>query len=58
MKNAAWRSTIQRGIAPHVDTMRKPKDVHFTDEGSALLAKCVASSIEAELAKAAKEREK
>lgn len=45
-------------IAPHVDTMRKPKDVHFTDEGSALLAKCVASSIEAELAKAAKEREK
>ncbi len=43
-------------IAPHVDKMRKPRDVHFTDEGSALLAKCVASSIEAELAKAAKER--
>jgi len=38
-------------IAPHVGTVQKPNDVHFTDEGSAILAKQVARTVEVELAK-------
>lgn len=36
-------------IAPHVAKVQKPNDVHFTDEGSAMLAKQVAAAIEAAL---------
>lgn len=45
-------------IAPHVDKMRKPNDVHFTEEGSALLAKRVAASIEGQLDKLARDRKR
>lgn len=38
-------------IAPQIGSVQKPNDVHFTDDGSAILAKQVAKAIEAELAK-------
>ena len=40
---------LNAAIAPHVEKMQRANDVHFTDEGSALLAKQVAKSIEAQL---------
>jgi len=40
---------LNTAIAPHVATMQKPDDVHFTPEGSELLAKAVAASIETQL---------
>jgi len=38
-------------ITPHLATTRKPNDVHYTDEGSAILAKAVVASVEAALAR-------
>lgn len=38
-------------IAPHVAKVQKTGDVHYTDEGSEILAKAVAASIEAALGK-------
>ena len=38
-------------ITPQLGRLQKPKDVHYTDEGSALLAKQVAAEIEAVLPK-------
>lgn len=40
---------LNAAIAPHLSTMQRANDVHFTSEGSALLAKHVAKSIEAQL---------
>ncbi|MGV2337587.1 MAG UNVERIFIED_CONTAM: hypothetical protein LVR18_27075 [Planctomycetaceae bacterium] len=40
---------LNAAIAPHLATMQRANDVHFTSEGSALLAKHVARSIEAQL---------
>ena len=40
---------LNAAIAPHLATMQRATDVHFTSEGSALLAKHVARSIEAQL---------
>jgi arylsulfatase A-like enzyme/lysophospholipase L1-like esterase len=40
---------LNAAIAPHVATMQRPNDVHFSDEGSALLAESVAASIVAAL---------
>lgn len=39
-------------ILPKQAELQRPKDVHFTSDGSALLGKAVAASIEAELPKA------
>jgi len=36
---------LNAAIAPHVATKQRANDVHFSDEGSALLAKSVAASI-------------
>lgn len=36
-------------VMPELDKLQKPKDVHFTEEGSAFLAKRVAAEIEAAL---------
>lgn len=41
---------LNAAIAPHVKTLQRTNDVHFTDEGSAFLAKQVAAAIETELA--------
>ncbi|MFZ2640107.1 MAG: SGNH/GDSL hydrolase family protein [Verrucomicrobiia bacterium] len=41
-------------ITPQLDKMQKPKDVHYTDEGSAFLAKKVAAEIGAVLPKPSK----
>lgn len=41
-------------ITPQLGKMQKPKDVHYTDEGSAFLAKKVAAEIEAVLPKPSK----
>ena len=38
-------------VTPVLGTLQKPKDVHFTEEGSAFLAKRVAAEIEAALPK-------
>lgn len=40
---------LNAAISPHVEKMQRSNDVHFTDEGSAFLARHVASAIEAEL---------
>ncbi|MBI5685249.1 MAG: SGNH/GDSL hydrolase family protein [Verrucomicrobia bacterium] len=42
-------------ITPERGKMQKPRDVHYTDEGSAFLAKKVAIEIEAVLPKSAKQ---
>lgn len=41
-------------ITPHLGKLQKPKDLHYTDEGSAFLAQKVAVEIEAVLPKPAK----
>jgi acyl-CoA thioesterase-1 len=41
-------------ITPELGRVQKPKDVHYTEEGSALLAKKVAAEIEAVLPKPSK----
>jgi acyl-CoA thioesterase-1 len=46
---------LNAAIAPLVATMQRPNDVHFTDEGSSLLAKYVAKAIEAQLDSAKQE---
>jgi acyl-CoA thioesterase-1 len=38
-------------VTPRLGTLQKPKDLHYTDEGSAFLAKKVAAEIEAVLPK-------
>ncbi len=40
---------LNAAITPHLAKLQNPKDVHFKPEGSALLAKHVAASIEAAL---------
>ena len=45
---------LHAAVAPHVDRVRKPNDVHFTDEGSALLARHVAAAVGAALDAGAK----
>jgi acyl-CoA thioesterase-1 len=32
-------------ITPHLATTQKPNDVHYTDEGSAILAKAVEGAV-------------
>jgi len=49
-ENGVAIDDLNTAIAPHVDTMQRPRDVHFTEEGSQLLAKQVAASIQAALA--------
>jgi N-acetylgalactosamine-6-sulfatase len=48
-ENGVAINDLNAVIALHVATLQRPNDVHFTDEGSALLAKNVAKAIEAEL---------
>ena len=48
-ENGVAINDLNAAIAPHVATMQRPNDVHFTDEGSALLAKQVAEVIQAQL---------
>jgi arylsulfatase A-like enzyme/lysophospholipase L1-like esterase len=48
-ENGVAINDLNAAIAPQVATMQRPNDVHFTEEGSALLAKQVAKAIEAEL---------
>ncbi len=43
---------LYAAVVPHMDRVRKPNDVHFTDEGSALLARHVVAAIEVALASA------
>ncbi len=38
-------------ITPHLAATQKPNDVHYTNEGSAILAKAVVASVEAALAR-------
>jgi arylsulfatase A-like enzyme/lysophospholipase L1-like esterase len=40
---------LNAAIAPHLATMQRPNDVHFTDEGSALLARHVVAAVGAAL---------
>ncbi len=47
--NGVAINDLNTAIAPHVAKMQRPNDVHFTDEGSALLAKQVAQAIQAQL---------
>ncbi len=48
-ENGVAIDDLNAAIAPHVEKMQRANDVHFTDEGSALLAKQVASAIETQL---------
>lgn len=48
-ENGVGINDLNAAIAPHVAKLQRPNDVHFTDEGSALLAKQVAKAIEVEL---------
>ena len=49
-ENGVFIDDLNAVIAPHVATMQRPNDVHFTEEGSSLLAKQVAQSIQTRLA--------
>lgn len=40
---------LNEAITPHLAATRRPNDVHFTDEGSAILAQAVAAAIEVAL---------
>lgn len=48
-ENSVAINDLNAAISPHVEKMQRTNDVHFTDEGSAFLARHVASAIEAEL---------
>lgn len=52
--NGVHINDLNAYISPQLDKMQKPKDVHYTDEGSAFLAKKVAAEIEAVLPKPSK----
>jgi acyl-CoA thioesterase-1 len=52
--NGVCINDLNAYITPQLDKMQKPKDVHYTDEGSAFLAKKVAAEIEAVLPKPSK----
>ncbi|MBL9160938.1 MAG: exo-alpha-sialidase [Verrucomicrobiales bacterium] len=41
---------LNAAITPHLATMQRPNDVHYTSEGSAILAQEVVASVEAALA--------
>ncbi|MCE3014395.1 MAG: SGNH/GDSL hydrolase family protein [Pirellula sp.] len=48
-ENGVAINDLNADIAPHVEKMQRANDVHFTDEGSMLLAKQVVKAIEAQL---------
>ena len=50
-ENGVAIDDLNAAITPHVQKMQRPNDVHYSSEGSALLAKHVAASIEAVLQK-------
>ncbi len=50
-ENGVAIDDLNAAITPQVATLQKPKDVHFSNEGSAFLAAEVAKSIEAALPK-------
>ena len=50
-ENGVAVDDLNAAIAPHLGTMQQKNDVHYTKEGSDLLAKQVAASIEAQLGK-------
>jgi acyl-CoA thioesterase-1 len=45
---------LNAAIAPQVEKLQVPRDVHFTKEGSELLAKSVTASVRTQLPRAAK----
>ena len=50
-ENGVAVDDLYTAITPHLKKCQKPRDVHFTADGSAILAKCVAASIEQQLPK-------
>jgi lysophospholipase L1-like esterase len=46
-ENQVAINDLNAAITPHVEKMQRPRDLHYTDEGSALLAEKVAESIKA-----------
>lgn len=50
-ENGVAIDDLNTAITPHLEKCQKPRDVHFTPAGSAILAKCVAASIESQLPK-------
>jgi acyl-CoA thioesterase-1 len=52
--NGVCINDLNAHITPQLGKMQKPRDVHYTDEGSAFLAKKVAAEIEAVLPKPSK----
>ena len=49
MENGVTTDDLNAAITPHLATVGRPNDVHFSDEGSALLGRAVVASVVAQL---------